>query len=505
MSVISQNTITPISFSADGIRGISGNWPFTPAGIEMIGTALVEFVYRSDAKSPTIFLGRDTRRSGKQYSKILKSCFIGNGITVIDLDIAPTPVIAYLAKKYSAQLGVIVSASHNPEKYNGVKLVNSMGLKLRAAEEQLIEKSMILPHSRQIRRKSLLIREDYPNRNLPQHPESNLENQQKFIDEYIEDHIDMMGAGSLSNLKIVTDCANGAVSRTGKNLLNGLGASVVSLYNDVSGVGKINDLCGSEYYRMNPEKLTEIVRKNKADYGLAFDGDGDRVVIVDNNNNYYNGDDLLYALASIYNELGLLPGNKVVITSNSNSGLEKSLSKIGVEALISQNGDKNLESAIWKNNLLLGAEQVGNIIINDGSHGAADSLFATSLLLTLLRKRNETLEELVDTFKKDAQILVSVHMSRNLPETEIMRATKEIAHTEAPKLNVRTLHWHSSTEPGLFNLMVEVENSENVQMAINLAKAILDKTQQFHKEHPKVIDLSTRKRKQNDAVRFQWI
>lgn len=471
----------------------------------MIGNALVEFVYRPAAKSPTVFLGRDTRPSGKQYSKILKSCFLGNGITVIDLDIAPTPVIAYLTKKHSAQLGVVVSASHNPEKYNGVKLVNSMGLRLQLAEENQIEKSMNLPHSRQIRKMISPEGEDFPTRNLPQHLESNLENQQKFIDEYIEDHIDMMGTGSLSNLKIVIDCANGAVSRTGKTLLTRLGASVISLYDDDSGVGKINDACGSEYFRLHPEKLMDIVKQHNADFGLAFDGDGDRVIVVDNKCNYYNGDDLLYALASIYNELGLLPSNKVVITSNSNSGLEKSLSKIGVKALISQNGDKNLESAIWKNNLLLGAEQVGNIIINDGSHGAADSLFATSLLLTLLRKRNETLEELLDTFKKDAQILVSVHMSRNLPETEIMRATKEIAHTEGPKLNVRTLHWHSSTEPGLFNLMVEVENSENVQMAIDLAKAILDKAQQFHKEHPKVIDLSTRKRKQNDAVRFQWI
>jgi len=496
MTNAKQKTPNPITFSTDGIRGISGKWPFTNEGIGIIGSALVKFISRDKVNKPFVFLGRDTRPSGRQYSKIIKSYLLAGGIKVIDLGIAPTPAVAYLTRKYSAQLGIVVSASHNPEKYNGIKLVDFRGLRLQPDIEKQIEKMML-----DLLSGASIKPTQYKDVIGTSHGLSTKTkqiftgSQSDYMNEYIEDHVEMLGDESLSGLRLIIDCANGAVSQTGKRLLSGLGVSVTSLNDDISGKARINNNCGSEYYREFPDELIEIVKQHDADYGLAFDGDGDRIVVADSENFFYNGDDLLYALARIYSNKAALPKNTVVIAPNTNSGLKRSLNNIGIHTITTENGDKNLEAEIWKNNFLLGAEQVGNIIINDGKHGAADSLYAITLLFTLLKKVNKTLNELVTSLTKDAQVQALVHTAERIPESDIQRVINEVKLDKASELDNRILYWHSSTEPGLFNFMVEIANSEDAQAAISFAKKFLDKVSRFIKEEPKIIDISTRKRK----------
>lgn len=407
----------------------------------------------------------------------------------MDLGIAPTPVVAYITKKIRAQLGVVISASHNPANYNGIKLVDSNGLRLqpdieKQIEEQLINSKIELDNNLKKRRRKI--------------------HRQKAVsvNRYITDHIRKLKHNSLRGLKLVIDCSNGAIARTGERLLTGLGAEVISINDDMTGRKKINENCGSEFYRRYPEKLIKIVRKNKYDYGLSFDGDGDRVVVVDEKGNFYNGDDLIFILAVYLWKGGNLRNNTVVSTGNANSGLKKSLGKLGIKISKTFNGDKNLEAEMWdkKNNYLLGGEQVGNIIINDGEHGAADSLYAISLIFALLLSeetalpRKALLKENTTALNKWPQVLATVHMTKMIPQKDISRIKKEIKNNRRLRHNIRVEAWYSSTEAGLFNVMIEGEESENKDLISALAEKFCLKVLGLVQEKPSIFDLSTRKR-----------
>ena len=481
--------MSEITFSSDGIRGIVGDWPFTQNGMYCIGQALSGFLLRKKIENYQVVLGRDTRPSGKDYIRVLKSCFIDNGINVLDLGIAPTPVVAYITKTTRTQLGIVVSASHNPANYNGIKLVDSNGLRLQPDKEKEIKELLVSPNFT-------------PNTVKKRRTRRYQRQKTDQVKRYIADHIKMLGRKSLLGLNLVIDCSNGAVSRTGEQLLTGLGASVTSLNNDMTGEKKINDNCGSEYYRRYPEKLIKIVRQKGADYGFAFDGDGDRIVVVDRKGNFYNGDDLIYILAVYYAKRNELQNNKVVITDSANSGLKQSLKELGIETIKTLNGDRNLEAKMWgkKNSYMLGAEQVGNIIINDEKHGAADSLYAISLLFKLLSTeeaavpKETILKEKAGSLKKWPQVLATVHMTEKISQKDINWIKKEIKNKSGLKYHIRIKAWYSSTESGLFNVMIEGAESGKLEVISGLAIQFCRKVLRLTHEKPRVFDLSSRKR-----------
>ena len=495
----SQYKTPKITFSSDGIRGISEEWPFTEDGMYCIGQALSSYLLKKKHADTQVVLGRDTRPSGKKYVRVLKNCFIENGIKVVDLGIAPTPVAAYLTKKKSAQLGVVVSASHNPVKYNGIKLLDSRGLRLQIEDEQFLEEIINFP-------------ENLPNKKNSQqleiYDESYSEN---YIDEYITDQVEILYPSSLQDLIILIDCSNGAVARTGKKLLSKLGAhDVITINDDLSGQKIINENCGSEQARKHPSEFIKLVQENSADYGLAFDGDGDRVVVVDKKGNFYNGDDLLYVLAIHYAKKKMLPENVIITTEMANSGLRTSLKKKSIQVIETKNGDKNLEAVMWEKGYLLGAEQVGNLIINDGKHGSADSLYAISLLFTLLysekatlKKKTGLLKKKTRSLKKWPQVLATVHTTEIIPQEKIDRIKSEMESSSQLRPDFRIKYWYSSTEPGLFNVMMEgVKSEEGVesdelktvseQACLFCQKVLsLNKTQSGQID---IFDLSSRKR-----------
>jgi phosphoglucosamine mutase len=326
-----------IQFGTNGIRQIAGKWPLMPQAMIGIGQALGSFLLER-AEHPVVVMGRDTRPSGTILASSLGSGLISLGIDVIDLGVMTTPGVAYLTRRLSADLGVIVSASHNPVEYNGIKLVGQNGLRLQREDEIEIE--------------SLINR--ITAEGAKQGATSGQQtNGQHLIELYIQDHVQRCPAESLEGLKVVLDCANGAASRVAPEAFAQLGAEVIVVNDDVAG-SNINYLGGSEYVRRCPEELTRIIRQHGAACGFAFDGDGDRLVIVDSDGCVFNGDDILWVLAIHFHSQGLLRGNTIVSTHMANAGLEVALACVGIRLIRTGKGDKCIEAEMWRGDYLLG-------------------------------------------------------------------------------------------------------------------------------------------------------
>lgn len=470
-----------VEFCADGIRGIEDEWPFTQQAVRGIGHALGQFVRGESgdpAVAPCVMIGRDTRPSGNMIAGELKNSLLSQGVDVIDLGIMTTPGVAYLTRHQHADLGVIVSASHNPPDHNGIKLVGPNGLRLQKEEEieDLINKfvaSAIKPDLNRGRET----------------------NGQDLIEHYIQDQVRLCPFKSLKGLKLVLDCANGAASQVAPQVFTQLDAEVAVVNDDLTGY-KINNRCGSEHARQRPQDLIETVQLHGAAYGFAFDGDGDRLVIVDENGCIYNGDDILFILATYFHEQGELRENAIVTTDMANTGLKEALSKLRIGTVLTKHGDKHLEAEIWSNNYLLGSEQVGNIIINDGHHAAADPLYAALILSGIMRRRDAALHELVADLQKRPQVLASVHLASTPPLEQIIPLQEEHSRTILGK-DSRVLIWYSSTEPGLFKVMVEGGLDKTTEEVESAAVAICRTAQQTTGSEAQdlmVLDLSTRNR-----------
>jgi phosphoglucosamine mutase len=428
-----------IEFGTDGIRGVEGEWPWMHPIVIRIGQALGEFACRRK-QEPIIVIGRDTRPSGDSYLSALITGLLGQGGNVINLGIMTTPGVAFLTRRIHADLGVIVSASHSPIEYNGIKLVGSNGLRLQREEEIEVER---------------LINEfvnDPPMYLTDIGQETNGSN---LVEVYIDDHVRYCPVRSLDGFRVVLDCANGSASRVAFEIFKRLNADVREINASIDGK-HINFYCGSEHVREHPEDLVLEMQQYDASYGFAFDGDGDRLVVVDREGQVYDGQDLLFVLASYYQEQGLLKGKTVVTTNLSNRGLEDSLRKFDIDVSYASKGDKNLELAMWGGNYLLGAEVGGNIIINDGHHTAADSIFAALVLGGILAQNKKNMKQLVSDFYRYAYKFITFKTSGNISLQQKEMIEKNI-ESMSPELGEkgRAFFWQSSTQPGHFRLLVE--------------------------------------------------
>ena len=470
-----------VKFGADGIRRLAGEWPLTPEAARSLGCALGQFLRRESGDStdpPHVIIGRDTRPSGVGLVGGLMDGLLSQGVDVTDLGIMTTPGVAYLTRHEKASLGLIVSASHNPPEYNGIKLVDSSGLRLRREEE--IEKVI----------NKLTVEAVEPTANEGQQLSG-----QHLVELYVQDQVELCPFKSLQGLKLVLDCANGAASQTAPLVFRELHAEAW-VVNEGAG-HRINDHCGSEYVRQHPEDLIEIVRRYGAAYGFAFDGDGDRLVIVDKDGCMYDGDDFLFVLARYFHELGELRGEAIVTTHMANTGLKKALSSWGISTVLTEHGDKHLEAEIWNKNYLLGSEQVGNVIIHDGHHAAADSLYAAMIISGIICDQG-TLGDLVRPLQKHPQVLASIHVARMPPLEEVGALQRQREHTLAVLgENSRVLAWYSGTEGGLFKTMVEGSPGNTLEQVQSEAAAICRVVQHAagsKAQEPTVLDLSTRNR-----------
>jgi len=403
-----------------------------------------------------VVIGRDTRPSGPALLGPLAGTLVARDVQVLDVGVLTTPGIAFLTRQRRADLGIIISASHNPPQYNGIKLVGGDGLRLQRGEEAELEALI----------------DDCPRRpaagaRTPGQPPDG----RHLTELYLEDLAASCPARSLERLRVVLDCANGAASAVAPQVFRNLRAEVFEMHVDPRG-DNINRHCGSEHVRRNPEDLTTALWQHGATLGFAFDGDGDRLVVVDSDGWVYDGEDLLFILATYYHERNLLRHNVVVTSELANRGLADALDRAGIRTEYAPKGDRNLEATLRQGDYLLGGEPGGNVIFNDGHHTAADAIHTALVLSSMLvTGSNLGLGQVANRLRKRPQALTSLRLPAALSAQQKARLHEEFKPWEA-KLgeDSRILAWDSTTEPGLLRVLVEGgRTSTRAQVSSTLA------------------------------------
>lgn len=439
-------------FGTDGVRGIA-NDELTADLAYKLGRAGA-FVLTEGAHKPKILVGMDTRISGDMLEAALVSGILSVGAEAICVGVIPTPAVAYLTRKYNADAGVVISASHNPVEYNGIKFFNGQGYKLRDELEDKIQ-SII-------------------ENNLEGVPSpTGAELGRKIVEEAaVEDYVEFAKStidSDLKGLKVALDCANGAAYQVAVDTFRQLGAEVVVINNDPDGVN-INKNCGSTH----PEELMDYVIRKECDLGLAFDGDADRCLAVDNKGNLIDGDFIIAICAKHLKEQGKLKDNMAVVTVMSNLGLDLAFKKEGISTIKTKVGDRYVLEEMIKDGYVLGGEQSGHIIfLNYNTTG--DGLVTGLQLASIVKKSGRTLSELASMMTKLPQVLANAKVPNNMKDihekdSQIVEEIKKIEE----KLDGcgRVLIRPSGTEP-LVRVMLEGKNQEELdQMAHSLAELI---------------------------------
>ena len=435
-------------FGTDGIRGKFGELPITPEFALKLGFAAGKVLKNYSKKSkPIVVLGKDTRLSGYILEAALQAGLNAAGVYVHLLGPLPTPAIAHLTRALHASLGLVISASHNPYDDNGIKFFSSEGKKLPDEIQEAINHEL---------EKELKIEDTA---NLGKSIRVNDANGRyiEFCKSTFPYHFD------LSNLKIVVDCAHGAAYSVGPSVFKELGAKVVSLYNEPDGLN-INENCGSTH----PEHLQKAVVEHEADLGIAFDGDADRVVLVDKYGQLIDGDNILYILAT---QVSQKPAG-IVGTVMSNMALELALEKAQVPFVRASVGDRYVLQALDANGWVIGGEPSGHILTLDKST-TGDAIIAALQVLTVMVEQKKALHELVADFHLLPNVLVNVRLQEMFDPYAVPALVSEFEKVEVIlKGRGRLLIRKSGTEP-VIRVMVEGDNLEEVtQLANQLADAV---------------------------------
>jgi len=440
-------------FGTDGVRGIA-NSELMPETAFKLGKA-GSFVLSKNEKSPIVLIGKDTRISGDMLEDALSAGILSMGGNVIKVGVLPTPAIAYLVKYYNADAGVVISASHNTFEYNGIKFFNGEGFKLDDDIEDQIEEIII----RDIEINGH-ITGDKLGRCLEAEDDA-LELYAKFLESTMDVRLDGM--------KVVLDCANGAAYKVAGKVFEDLGAKVIIIANKPDGIN-INDQCGSTH----PEKLQEAVIKNKANLGLAFDGDADRLIAVDEKGRIVDGDKTIYICAKMLKETGQLPGNLVTATVMSNLGFHKALEKIGCNLEITSVGDRYVLESMIKTGCAIGGEQSGHIIfLNHTTTG--DGILSALQLIKAVKLSGKEISSLADEVTIYPQVLKNARIkNENKKKYDkdliIIDEIKKVENKMAGE--GRVLVRPSGTEP-LVRVMIEGENIKDItKLAEDLAELI---------------------------------
>jgi len=424
-------------FGTDGIRGEVGTSPITADVLLKVGWA-VGSVLREKVGNASVIIGKDTRVSGYLFESALEAGFLSAGVNVGMLGPMPSPAIAYLTQAYGATAGVVISASHNPYHDNGVKFFSSKGVKLNDEIQKAIEKKISMP----------MVSVDSSSIGKAKRYEQAVG---RYI-EFCKSTFDK--SNDLSNLKIVIDCANGATYHIAEDVFVELGASVLMINNTPDGYN-INHECGATDTR----HLQKEVLENKADLGIAFDGDGDRLIMVDHTGQKVDGDELVYIIAAAWKKSGDLDSNTVVGTKMTNLGIRKALSDIGVNFIEADVGDRHVMKELINNKAILGGEGSGHIIcLNKSTSG--DGIIAALQILEVMSKSGKSLLELKGSMTKYPQVLINIKSEAKIDLQRKSKLTQAIKTIESKlSKNGRVLVRESGTEP-LVRVMVECADND---------------------------------------------
>ena len=443
-------------FGTDGVRGPAGRFPLDAVTIRTLGTSLAVHLQETLGRPPTIVIGRDTRESGPWLEQALIDGATGGGAECKSAGVITTPGVAYLARTLNADAGVVISASHNPYQDNGVKMFAPSGRKLDDETERLIESDIFTsPDER---------RWQYEKGTGRNPGDLGIQLRTRYLD-FLASEI---GQGlSLTTLHLVIDCANGAASNLAPSLFERLGATVIATNNTPDG-RNINRDCGS----LHIESLQQKVVAEKADLGVAFDGDADRSIFVDAKGRYVDGDGTLWVLANYLQARSELDHGVVVATVMSNIGLEIALRSRGIRLVRTDVGDKYVLDELIRTGASLGGEQSGHIIFPRLSL-AGDGMITTIGLLRAMSEERQSLHELTEGFERYPQILVNVEVLEKRPFASVESIQKLVNETESLLGDRgRLLLRYSGTEP-LARVMIEGESQSEIEaLARNLAALI---------------------------------
>ncbi|WP_163121707.1 phosphoglucosamine mutase [Acinetobacter portensis] len=435
-------------FGTDGIRGKFGELPITPEFALKLGFAAGKVLKNYSKKSkPIVVLGKDTRLSGYILEAALQAGLNAAGVYVHLLGPLPTPAIAHLTRALHASLGIVISASHNPYFDNGIKFFSGEGKKLPDEIQEAINKEL----------ENDIYIEDTANLGKSVRVKDANGRYIEFCKSTFPYHLD------LNDLTIVVDCANGAAYNVGPAVFRELGAKVVAIHNEPNGLN-INENCGSTH----PESLQKAVIENKADLGIAFDGDADRVILVDKNGEQITGDHILYILAT---QAKNKPAG-IVGTVMSNMALEIALDQAQVKLHRAKVGDRYVLQGLEDNKWAIGGEPSGHILTLDKST-TGDAIIAALQVLTVMVEQKKALHELVEGFTLLPNVLVNVRLAAMFDPYAVPALVTEFNKAEEQlKGRGRLLIRKSGTEP-VIRVMVEGNDLEEVTaLANHLADAV---------------------------------
>jgi phosphoglucosamine mutase len=439
-------------FGTDGVRG-SANKDLTPELVFSLGKSASLVIAKSHGKGKAkAVVGRDPRASGEMLEAALIAGLATVGVDVLKVGVLPTPAIAYLTKYYGADLGVVLSASHNVFSDNGVKFFSKDGKKLPDDVEDEIEKNLetVVPH--------------------PTGSEvGRVKEMADAYEAYLAHLLETVNTGALKGLKIAVDCANGAASEVAPDLYSRAGAQVIAIHNAPNGIN-INDNCGSTHL----ESLIETVKKNNCDLGIAHDGDADRCLAIDHEGNVIDGDHILALLAHDFKLNGNLSSDTVVSTVMANLGFKIAMKSASINVIETAVGDRYVLEAMEEKNYVLGGEQSGHIIMRNHST-TGDGLLTALHLMNAVSSTKKSLKELAGIVNKFPQILINVADvdKAKIDNAELVAAVKKAENDLGEK--GRVLLRSSGTEP-LIRVMVEAETMKQAQDIAQLLAGIVKKT-----------------------------
>jgi phosphoglucosamine mutase len=428
-------------FGTDGIRGEANRPPMTTEMIMAVGRAVAMHFRKEDGTPPRVVVGRDTRLSGPMLECALAAGICSAGGDVFLAGILPTPGVAFLTRDIDAGAGVAISASHNPYRDNGIKIFSSRGRKLSDAEEDAIEVSISL---------ALCGSPAVTGGEVGAIHEIGVEARSRYAAFCMR----AFPGPSLEDLHLVLDCAHGATYQVAPPVFQDLGARVTIINAEPNGLN-INEGCGSEH----PEGLSAKVREVGADVGLAFDGDGDRLIAVDENGVRLTGDQIIATCARMYKEQGWLDNDLVVTTVMSNFGLGPALRRLGIDHVTSKVGDRYVLELMGERQAALGGEDSGHIIFSR-HHTTGDGIVAALQLLAAVRFYHRPLSELACTMVVSPQTVVNVDVVAKPPLDDIRGLGAAMAEAEAELGEQgRVLIRYSGTQ-AMCRVMVEGPTSE---------------------------------------------
>ncbi len=425
-------------FGTDGIRGVAGSWPLDPPTVARIGAAIVRALPFD--RPARLVVGRDTRESGEWIERELARGVTSQSAVVVSAGVVPTPVVAYLARTLDFDLGVVISASHNSYQDNGIKVFSGRGEKFGAAEERAVE-AVMADASWQV---SGAV-------------EAKIE-RADLLEPYF-DHVRALlpATGALRGARLAIDMANGATIATARRVLESAEFDLVAL-GDAPDGRNINLACGSTH----PAALASAVTAHACRLGVAFDGDGDRAILIDHRGRIVDGDAVLLMLALHYHRQGLLRADTVVATVMSNVGLEIALRAHGIRLVRTPVGDKHVMEAMLQNGYVLGGEQSGHVILSEHLF-TGDGLATTLAVLRVMGETGRELADLASELVTYPQTLVNVRVREKPPVEQVPAIAEAMRLVEAAlDGNGRLLVRYSGTEP-LLRIMIEGQDQATVQ------------------------------------------